>query len=506
MERTDGGARTPQPEAVRGLAPWRRFHLRVTAFFGVLAFALLGVMGGLSYRWARETELAAVTARLGALSITLAEGLAADDVAAALADGEPSSPAYQRMIATFAATAVDEPDVQSIYVAVRTEREGWLRFAADWVRTGTPAAVGEDYDATEAPRMLEAFGGPRVEEEMTTDAWGQSLSGYAPVHDARGRAVAVLGVDVDAARVARIEREVSTAIGLVYGAALLVIVLSGLWLGRSIRRPVARIVEAAGEIVRDPSTRVGLGRADELGLIARHFDRMAAGLEERERIRAVFGRYVSDDVARRVLASPDAERLGGEVREITVLFIDLSGYGSVGGALDPAAVVAMLERYLGAMTELVEAHGGCVIEMLGDAILAVFGAPDPLDDHPERAVRCGLAMRARLEALNDAWEAEGLARAWKERGVARLRPRIGIHTGRVVAGNTGGRTRMKYAVIGDTVNVAARIEVLNERLGTTLLVSAEVLERLPAELAGGASAKGAHQVKGRARAVDVHAL
>lgn len=494
-------------EGMRRVPPLLRLHVRTTLAFGALTLTLLGAMGIASYRWVRETELSALQARLRALAVSLGDGLGADDVRASLASGDHGSEAYRRLVHTFAAVASDEPDVQSIYVLVPTDEDGRLRFASDWVRSGTPAEIGQRYDARELPELLEGLEAPAVEAEPKTDEWGPSLSGYAPIRDAEGRAVAVVGVDVTAARVDRIDRSAQRATGMIFGAALLALVVVGAFLGRSIRRPIERIVAAAGAIARGRlETRVGLERADELGILARRLDQMAIGLEERERLRAIFGRYVSEEVARRVLASPDADRLGGEDREVTVLFIDVHRSSALGEVLAPSEIVEMLETYLNEMTALVEEHGGCVIEMLGDAILAVFNAPGALEDHAAQAVRCGIAMTERLEALNDAWEESGLAQRWKERGVDRLRARVGVHTGQVVAGNTGGETRMKYAVIGDTVNVAARIEALNEKLDTGMLASAATCAALPAELAARARPCGEHAVKGRGGAVVVFAF
>ena len=489
---------------LRAISPFRRLHVRTTLAFGALTLALLGAMGLASFQWVRATELSALQARLRALAASLGDGIDASDVTTALASGDRASPSFRRLVSTFADVAQDEGDVESIYLVVRTDDPGTVRFAADWVRTGTPAEIGQLYDARELPQMIAAFDVPSVEEEMKEDEWGLSLSGYAPVRDADGRAVAVIGVDVTGARVDRIDAHAFRAIGLAYGVALLLLIAIGLFLGRSIRRPIERIVGASDAIAAgDLSARVGLDRRDELGILAARFDSMAIGLEERERLRAVFGRYVSEEVARRVLSSTDAERLGGEDREVSVLFIDIVRSSVLGELLEPSEIVEMLETYLGAMTELVEEHGGCVIEMLGDAILAVFNAPDALSDHPTRAVECGRAMKARLERLNDEWEESGLAQRWKDGGIARLRGRIGIHTGHVIAGNTGGETRMKYAVIGDTVNVAARVEALNEKLGTTLLVSAATHARLAGPLAAEAEPRGEHEVKGRDRRVEV---
>ena len=221
-------------------------------------------------------------------------------------------------------------------------------------------------------------------------------------------------------------------------------------------------------------------------------------------LRQAFGRYVSEDVARAVLARPGGTKLGGETRD--VLFSDVRDYSTISEKLPPAEVVDLLNEYFGAMSEVIDRQGGCVIEFLGDAILAVFGAPGELPDHAERAVRAALQMQRRGAELNLAWERNGKASLWKERGIPALASRIGVHTGRVVAGNLGSKTRMKYAVIGDTVNAASRVEHLNNTLGTDLLFTEEVRIRLPPELVALARDAGEHPVKGRGQPVHVFTM
>jgi class 3 adenylate cyclase len=292
----------------------------------------------------------------------------------------------------------------------------------------------------------------------------------------------------------------------VFGVAALLLGMISLAVARSVRDPLTRIIDATAAVARgELATRLDLKRSDEFGLMSRHFDKMAEGLQDREFIRATFGRYVSEDVARELLEHRDSTARGAEEREVTILFSDLSSYSTICEHLPPVQLLDMLNHYLGAMNELIDAHHGCVIEILGDAILAVFGAPYFREDHPQQALRCALAMRDRLIQLNGEWQASGLAQCWTQSGIAQLKARIGVHTGRVVVGSLGGQTRMKYAVIGDAVNVASRLETLNKELGTDVLISAEVHRRLPAELANAMRECGAFHVKGRAQEVSVYA-
>jgi adenylate cyclase len=185
---------------------------------------------------------------------------------------------------------------------------------------------------------------------------------------------------------------------------------------------------------------------------------------DRRRFRDSFARYLSRDVMDKVLA--DAPSLQGEYREVSILFSDLRGFTTMSERMQPAAIVAHLNEYFDAMTAAIFKHRGMINDFVGDAVMAVFGAPVSDPEHAWNAVQSALDMDRALTALNARWKAAGLME---------LRMGIGIHTGRVFAGNIGGRDRIKYTVIGDPVNVASRVEGLNKDLSTTLLVTEETL-------------------------------
>jgi adenylate cyclase len=303
---------------------------------------------------------------------------------------------------------------------------------------------------------------------------------------------------------------VVVSLGLGFGALVLVLLE---WL---VLRRLARLSADVERVARrgDHTLRVGEDGGDEIGDLGREINRMLGSLDEmagllgnaRRLLREAFGRYLSEEVAAAVLANPDGLDLRGEQRELTILFSDIRSYTVIGEALPPHEVVTLLNEYFGAMSAEIEREGGTIIEFLGDAILAVFNAPNHVDDHEARAVRAAIAMRAATDVLNDAWATSGRSAAWVARGVPSLSSRIGLHRGRVVAGNLGSRRRMKYAVIGDAVNTASRIENLNERVGTDILMSAAVYAGLPPELAGRCVDRGVHKLKGREAEVQVYSV
>ncbi|MBI5490679.1 MAG: HAMP domain-containing protein [Deltaproteobacteria bacterium] len=495
----------PPPPRLDQLKLWHRFHLRLTAIYAIAAFVLVGVMSWLYYRRSYETRLEALQGRLLATAVTTAQFLDAEALQRLARPEDADQPAYRDGVAHFRAILERYPKLTSLYVLLRTETPGTLRFALDWSQGGVePSAVGDEYDASDLPSMLAGLEHPTVESEPVVDEFGASLSGYAPVLDRDGRSIGLVGVDVDASEIRALRRDALVVALALFAAAAALLTIVTIVVARSIRRPLRRTIEASNAIARgDLGARLDLDRRDEFGLLSLHFNQMAKGLEEREFIRETFGRYVSPDVAATLLADRGGVQLGGEEREVTVLFSDLCGYSTISEKLSATQVVTLLNAYLAVINEVIDAHQGCVIEYLGDGVLAVFGAPNRLAAHPEKAVRCALAMRERLEQFNRDADASGAARVWRDAGLPALTARIGIHTGVVVAGSLGSPSRMKYGVIGDNVNVAARIEALNKDLETSILASDDVLRQLPEDLRTAAKDRGEHPLKGRARSVHV---
>ena len=465
----------------RELRPWQRFDVRTAALFGVPVLALLAVLSVARYRIASDAELSVLQSRLRGLSTSLARTIDRAALAELHDEGDHGSPPHRAIVARCAEVGSSEPDVASIYVVRRTDRQGMVRFASDWVRSGTAARVGQLYDATRTDRMLLAFDGPQVESRVYADEWGRNLSAYAPIRDGSGAVVAVLGVDIHAERLEAREREVLASTAASFAVALALLAGLGALVGRGVRRPIQRVIETTEALATgNLAIRASLERTDELGILARRVDRMADALAEKERLRAAFGRYVSEDVAARVLASKGA--LGPRERIATVLFADVRRYSTISERLSPHEAVELLNEVFAVLTDAVDAHGGCVVELLGDAILAVFGAPDDAPDHAERAVRCARAMVEGMQGLDERLRARGLAARWEAAGVAKLSLRIGAQSGRVVAGTLGAR-RARYAVLGPAVVGAQALEAKNEALGTTILLGQELVERLPPELA-----------------------
>ncbi len=485
---------------------WQRFHVRVSLVNGAIVFAILTAVSVAFYESSYSSAFEDLRERLRTTVQVLASSLDADALAALDPQNPVGSEVYERTAARLAKVAREDPELDTVYILAKTDDPNTLRFVVDTAERGEVAKPGQAYDAGSVPVLRRGLEGVQIEDELTADAFGLSLSGCAPLVRRDGTSFGLVGVDVLASRIAVMrERILFLALGL-YGGAAALLTLAAFVMGRRIRGPIATINVAAGRIATgDFEAEIPVVRKDEFGLMSHHFNAISKSLKERDFLRDTFGRYVSPDIARRVLQDRSAALLGGEERDVTVVFSDIEGYSTMSELISPQEVLSMLNTYLGAMNEVIDQHDGCILEFLGDAILTVFNAPNDVEGHAERGVRCALAMRERLSVLNKEWYDLPVAHAWRAAGKEELRARIGIHTGRAVAGNLGSRTRMKYGVIGDVVNVAARIEALNKKVKTTVLISADTMHQLGPELAARGKDVGAHEVKGRAGAVQVFA-
>ncbi len=276
-------------------------------------------------------------------------------------------------------------------------------------------------------------------------------------------------------------------------------VLIAVMLARTFTRPIKALAEAAravetGELGR---ARLRLGRNDEFGRLAATFNSMIDGIAARQRERDIFGRMVSPEVREKLLSGE--LKLGGENLRVSVLFSDIRGFSTMSERMSPNDVVMLLNEYLTEMTEAVRPYGGYVNNFIGDAIVVVFGAPDARTDCEWDAICAARAMKQRLRALN-------ARRA--ELGDPPLQAGIGISTGKVVAGQIGSMERFMYTVIGDAVNIAARLEALTKDFeGNPILLNAmtwQGCQQHHHEIR--AVDEGLLHVKGRAQPVYVYAI
>ncbi|TMF16248.1 MAG: adenylate/guanylate cyclase domain-containing protein [Chloroflexi bacterium] len=270
--------------------------------------------------------------------------------------------------------------------------------------------------------------------------------------------VVVAGVtNTDLNNLGRMGLGILAAVGVT--ATISIWLTSGL--SESVVGPVVALREAARGIGRgDLSTRVPVVSTDETGELARAFNAMAAGLEERERLREAFGTFVDPDLAEKILR--DGTDLSGDEVDLSVLFLDVRGFTSFAERSEAHEVVSLLNDLYGCIVPVILRHGGHANKFIGDGLLAVFGAPDRLVDHADRAVEAALEITQLV----------------RSRYNGKLRVGIGVNSGKAVVGTIGGGGRLDFTVIGDTVNTAARVESATRQTDDDVLITDATLVQL----------------------------
>ena len=286
-------------------------------------------------------------------------------------------------------------------------------------------------------------------------------------------------------------RRLETALTMLTLAGLLGSVLVAVWLARGISRPVLDLSAGARRVgagvYNEP---VPVRSQDELGQLAAAFNDMTRGLVERDKVRDLLGRNVSPEVAAELLRRPAA--LGGEERDATILFTDIRGFTSLGESARPSELLELLNAYFTELTRVIEEHGGVVDKYIGDAVMAVFGAPVVDSDHAAHAVKCARAIGRVMRAYNE---------SRLQNNLPPLETGIGIATGTVVAGLMGSVSRNNYTVIGDTVNLAARLQDETKSYAVSPVVAGSTV--LASGLADCFRPLGEVTVRGKKGAVDI---
>jgi class 3 adenylate cyclase len=429
---------------------WRRLGVRLAILFAVVTLLAVGLVGTVAYqRQKREVEDMVGTQLLNiARTAALLVDPAVHDRLQRTSPAEATTYAALRQ----RLAAVQSEVVLATPIVTLTDYDRARRRARVVVSSDDDQRSGQSYEVAAAladPLAWTLQDGVARYTGVYDNGHGMWITAVAPiVHE--GKNIAVLVVDYPVAIFLDRSRDLAMAVLQATLAGAVGALLLGLLFSRRITRPISALTRGVVRVAGgDLSHALPVGSGDEIGQLTRAFNGMVEGLRQRDFIRTTFGRYVSPEVVKTLLESPEGLRLGGEKRVVTILMSDLRGYTRFAEHGDPAQVMEVLNGYLARMTEIVIAHGGTINEFIGDAIFAIFGAPLVHPDHAERAAAAALAMQRAMDEINADHAARGLPRF--EMG-------IGLNTGEAVVGNIGSEQRAKYAVVGSAVNVAARVE------------------------------------------------
>jgi adenylate cyclase len=449
------------------------------------------------YYLAKNHFYAEYRAKLLSIATTAAVLTDGDQLKSVRERQDEASPAYsslrQSLRTVRDANRRKDTHVQRMFTLVRNPSDSLLHVAVD--PEEDPALVGhagEVYRAQGAPIQVDIAA---VEEDFSTDQFGRSLRAHAPVRDRSGK---VVGAVVTQASVEWVEgklRPLATAGFVALGLALALSIPVAFWLSSRASRPLTELKRTLGLIAAgDLKAHADVGSNDEFGQVAESVNAMAAGLAERDRVKSAFARYVSQQVMDTVLSSNSADLLRGNRRRISVLFSDIRGFSKMSERMAPEKVVQLLNEYFELMVEVIFHNHGTLDKFMGDGLMAIFGAPENDPYQEENALKAAVQMQQETAKLEEKWSLEGI----------HIRIGIGIHSGPAIVGTIGSSRRMEYTAIGDTVNVASRLEAATKELGANILISEHTY--YGAKGAFAFKSMGTINIRGREEPLTVYAL
>jgi len=305
---------------------------------------------------------------------------------------------------------------------------------------------------------------PNAQTAYRDESGAKHLGAFNRIGFSDAAVISHVKEDVAFAMVYKIQRIIIWLTGIVLASSFLI----NLLFSRSLSRPIKNLTDASHKIQKgDYEFEISTVSRDEIGVLTNSFRDMARGLAERERIKSAFGKFVNKSIAELVINKE--VKVGGERKEVAVFFSDIRSFTQISESLEPEEVVEFLNEYITRMVNCINKTKGVVDKYIGDAIMAIWGAPVTSGDDVFNAVNASLMMRDQLIEFNS-------DRGTEKKPVIRIG--CGIHYGPVLAGQIGSEEKMEYTVIGDTVNLASRIEALNKAFGTDILVSEEMAERI----------------------------
>ena len=459
---------------MRGLKALRvPFQAKVAAAIGLAFLLLLSATSFVLYRLSARRIIEEFGQKLITVTVNGAQAIDGDAFAKLNRPSQMKSKAYRKIQSRLRLLKEVNSQVRLryVYTMAPSDKPGIWRYVVDSADPDSKdfSPLGSTEDFTYDSRWMKPLKKPMAEDEMRYyPGWGYLISASAPLFNGKGKPVGVLSVDASAQTVANALKSFRTRALSCVLAGLALCGLLSFPLAWQVTRPLLSLMKGAQAVGQGNfDYRVPEGANDEVGDLARAFNRMAKGLKERELFRQQFSRYVSRQVADKILASPEKSFWDAERRRVTILFSDIRGFTSMAEKMAPEEVLSRLNEYLALMIDIVFAHEGTLDKFIGDAVMALFGAPLSLGNDEERAVRAAMDMQKAVENLN--WK-------WSKKGLPEFKIGIGIHTGDIVVGNLGSDKRMEYSAIGDAVNLASRLEGLNKEYKTSTLISEETYQ------------------------------
>jgi adenylate cyclase len=443
---------------------------RTKVYFSLIGITLLGTIlsVGILYTETRKDLFNELRNKAVTIASTTAAILDGDLVKKMDVKASETSPEYLQLVQILRkirdANRSGSTYVKYIYTILPDPQDNdRLIFGVD--ADEVPSHFGESDLADMEVGMLNHLKEPYSPPEFIDDQYGSWESGFAPIFDSSGNYVATLGVDIPASLIISKLNRIFEYGAWAIAISLFIAFAAAHALAKRVSSSLAYLCQRAKEIGEgDLMTPTKLTTNDEFEVLADTLNQMTRGLEERERLKLNFARYVSQHILDKIIASPAPLKLEGERRKVTLLFSDIREFTRLSEKMAPELVVSYLNEYFGTMLSVIFKNNGTLDKFMGDGIMVEFGAPIHDSKQEFHAVTAALEMQEALQRL---------CKKWKKEGKPIIEIGIGIHTGQAVVGNIGTETRMDYTAIGDAVNVASRLERATKTYKTSILVSEE---------------------------------
>ena len=415
----------------------------VSTFFATRAF----IRDGIRQRLQNITQLA--VARMDAATH-----------AKVRTSADEGSPSYQQIKHYLREVKLVSPDIRFVYT-YRIDTAGKVTFVVDAEAAASPdlSHVGDTYE--EATQLLKDSYrpglAPQPEPDFTTDKWGTWLSCYGSITNENGQMECGLGIDISARAVEEYERDFLASITKLSIFTGLVVLIGSVWYARRISQPLLSLAEDLGRVQQ-----LNLEHVVHIRSNVREVVIMREAVQKMKNSLRSFRKYVPADLVADLMSLGQEARLSAENREVTVFFSDIADFTTISERTPPEQLVGDLALYFDGMTASIHESKGTVDKYIGDAVMAFWGAPRRLDDH---------AVKACLAAIKCRDHARQMAEAQRSAGKEPMFTRIGLNTGVAIIGNIGYEARINYTAMGDTVNLASRLEGLNKFYSTQILIS-----------------------------------
>jgi len=357
-----------------------------------------------------------------------------------------------------------------------------------------PYSIGDVYE-NPPKSMLLGFVTPSTDEKPIKDEMGWTMSGYSPIYDSKNNSVGLIGVDMSV-------KKIQEKISLIKKAGLLSLFISislsiilSFYFSKKFIQPLNLLKQqfdkfSKGEIYKP----IEINRTDEIGELFKHFNKMISELREKELLKSFLGKVMDTKVLNNIIN--DDIKLGGEVVNAVILFCDIKNFSLLCSKLPPSFIVSLLNEYFRTMVEIVQKWGGYVDKFIGDGLLVVFGHPLNEKENPYKsAIFAAKEMIMQCDQINNKLVLKEYS----------IQNNVGIHTGPVVVGLIGSTERLEYTVIGETVNIAERLEKLNRTLHTRISISKQLYE-LIGSLKKDFVYKDKHYIKGKEQPIEVYSI